>query len=239
MKLTVIYCAPAVVALVWWHQRGRAERVRFALVFGLVMLAVGCWWYVRCGLVFGDPFPNFAGQMGTEARTQALLRHDLFGAGLDFLLRATRDIARACLLPEFLWPVWRGGAGLVSLALVRGLVLLTAVCYLAFALLGAGRPSRLSARVAAPAALALALACAMVMYYAVTKDLRAITSAGRYMLTAAVWGALLVAGAGERLALLLTSPGVRVAVLACVLLVALLAAAGFQWLLSAWYGAIG
>lgn len=238
VKLTVIYCAPALVALMWWHQPHWRDRMRFLLIFALVAVATGCWWYVRCALVFGDPFPNFAGPMGGEARVQAALRHDPLGAGLLFLRGAVSDLARACLLPEFLWSVAGGSAGMLALSLVEAGAVLTAAAYLACRLLRPQQRLKVTAALAGPALLAVACAVVMVIYYAITKDLRAITSGGRYMLASAVWGAILVAGAGERIALLLASAQVRRALLTSALAAELALAVGFQWLLGMWYGGI-
>ena len=240
MKLTTVYCLPVVILLVWLQQGSWGRRLRFAVACVAATLAVGCWWYVRSFLAYGEAFPNFAGGMGEEAHVRALVLYDPLGQGLRFVGEAITRIARASMLPEFLWGLGGGLGGLTSLSVVRGLVLVTAAVYLIYAA-SRGRmpPARVSGRIAWPAALALALACAMVIQYAVTRDLRGLTSGGRYVLAASVWAAMLLLGAGERVAALLPSRATRTSVLATVLCLSAIGAAAFVAVLVRWYGAIG
>ncbi|MCD6361154.1 MAG: hypothetical protein J7M38_09835, partial [Armatimonadetes bacterium] len=99
--------------------------------------------------------------------------------------------------------------------------------------------SRIGVRIALPAATAVGLAVAMVLYFAVSSDLRALTSAGRYMLAASAWGAVIVAGAGERLALMLSTRSVRIAIVVTTVTASLLLGVGFLAIMTSWYSRIG
>jgi len=238
-KLTTIFAIPVVVVLVWGHRSSWRERLRFAGAFLVLCLALGSWWYLRNLYLYRDPFPNFAGGMGTEEQLRTTLLLDPFGQGLRIVGNALSVVACSSLVPEFAWTF----GGFVSHALVKatvgGLAGAVVMIYLVFALLRRKQGDvQVTQSLWLPGLLGGVLAVLMVLQFALFEDYRGISSGGRYVVQSVAWLMLVVLGAGERLGALVPSRPQRTVLTALMLVASVTGGVVWLHMLGRWYAII-